>query len=102
MIRIWNLLCQLQCGRSSSLEVCSGKLWALQTKSDRRYFGEKRNRTVAPAAAVFMMRATMRPEITNIKGQSIHIPARRTVQAQDFGENEDEDLIYVNEQLGLK
>ena len=43
-----------------------------------------------------MMRATMRPEITNIKGQSMHISVRRTVQAQDFGENEDEDLIYVN------
>jgi hypothetical protein len=56
----------------------------------------KRNRTVAPAAAVFMMRATMRPDMTNIKGQSMQISARRTVQAQDFGENEDEDLVYVN------
>jgi hypothetical protein len=43
-----------------------------------------------------MMRATMRPEITDIKGLSMHISARRTVQAQDFGKNEDEDLIYVN------
>ena len=56
----------------------------------------KRNRTVAPAAAVFMMRATMRRDMTNIKGQSMQISARRTVQAQDFGENEDEDLVYVN------
>jgi hypothetical protein len=38
----------------------------------------------------------MRPEITDIKGLSMHISARRTVQAQDFGKNEDEDLIYVN------
>jgi hypothetical protein len=64
---------------------------------NRRCFAEKRNRTVAPAAAVFMMRATMRPKITNIKGQSMHISARRTVQAQDFGKNEDKDLIiYIN------
>ncbi len=63
-------------------------------------FGKKRNPTVAPAAAVFMMRATMRPKTTKIKGGPIHISARRTVQAQDFGKNEDEDLIYVNKQLG--
>lgn len=62
-------------------------------KVRQNMLAEKRNRTVAPAAAVFMMRATMRPEMTNIKEQSMNISARRTVQAQDFGENEDKDLI---------
>lgn len=32
----------------------------------------------------------------------MHRSARRTVQAQDFGENQDEDLIYFDKQLRLR